>query len=277
MLMRLILIVLSFGLAILVTGQKNVTPITAVYKAPLGEHLEYKLHYGWFPFGEASVSLNSLPVNLEGEGMYFPKIAVSTEGIFSWFAGINDEFYGHIRKQDFKPVKTEKHERFKKGLYEQWNEFDYDSMIVDVRVYADYYDTPNVRRKVAITDDTYDIVGTYMYLRHRKWEDHVQGDSLMVKTFYEKKLYDLGLEFAGQESIKYQGVRMNARKYFVLFPLSDTFSKPHAVAVWIVERDGVNIPLKIEAQMKIGKVYCELDSYKIQNMDRMDLIIGSRD
>lgn len=238
---------------------------------PLDETLRFKLNYGWFSLGEAIVTIDDSLHYSEGEPFYKTSVIARTIGLFSWLAGIEDFFMGYISAKNYKPSYTEKRMRQRKENFDQWSAFDYENMKVYARSVDHLNDEQQKKWEVDLTENTYDILGTYLFLRSRNWSGYNVGDSILIKTFFETKLYDFGMEYAGEEVIKFEGNKIQTSKFYILFPVSKTFPKQKAVTVWVTRRNRMTIPLIIEAHMKIGKVVCELQSYSAAGKDRTGL------
>ncbi|MEQ8474437.1 MAG: DUF3108 domain-containing protein [Marinoscillum sp.] len=231
---------------------------------PLGERIEFKIYYGWFALGEASMSIVDTMPKKWNKSYYHTRVEARTVGLFSWLAGVDNLYWGYVSPDNYKTILSEKHLDEKDGKYDQWNVFDYDRMQTDVKVLDHSKPDEGIESfSVDLTQDTYDLHGTYMYLRSQLRRDFKKGDSLLVKTYWSKKLYDFGMEYAGEEKIKFNGGKVKTKKYYGLFPVSKTFPKERAVTVYVLEKAGMSIPLLIEAEMKIGKVRCELKEYTV--------------
>ncbi|WP_258101644.1 DUF3108 domain-containing protein [Marinoscillum pacificum] len=236
---------------------------------PLGEKITFKVQYGWFTLGEASMSLGDELVYKNGKAHYSSKIEAGTVGMFSWLAGIENNYQGIVAVDNYKVIESEKHLNERDGKYDQWNVFDYKAMKTYVKeINPDKKDIVKTY-EVDLTTNTYDIHGTYMYLRSQLGQKFKKGDSLMFKTYWHTKLYNFGMEYGGEEKIKFNGDKVKVKKYYGLFPISKTFPEERAVTVYILEKDGLGIPLLIEAQMRIGKVRCELKNYEIKGQTLM--------
>ena len=237
---------------------------------PLNETLKFKISYGWFSLGEALVSIKDSLHFDKSEAYYRTTVDAGTIGLFSWLAGIEDHYEGLVHTETYRASYNEKQVRHRKENFDQWNSFDYENM----KVYAktkDYLKKRDKSKVVDLTENTYDILGTYLFLRSRNWSGYRVGDSILIKTFYEDKLYDFGMEYGGEETIKFEGRRVKTSKFYILFPVSKTFPKEKAVTVWVTQRNQMTIPLQIEADMKIGKVWCELESYSVNGVDNSGL------
>lgn len=234
---------------------------------PLGEKIKFKIYYGWFALGEASMSLADSMIVQGDQTYYHSFIEAKTIGLFSWMAGLQNEYWGYVNTANYKTIVSEKHLDERKGKFDQWNTFDYERMQTDVKIMDYSKDQPKKEISVNLNDMTYDLHGTYLYLRSKLWSGFEKGDAIHLNTYWEDKLYDFGMEYGGIERIKHNGNKYNAHKFYALFPVSATFPKERAVTVWVIEKNGMSIPLAIEAELKIGKVRCELKEYTIQGRE----------
>lgn len=230
-----------------------------------GEKLSFELKYGWFTMGNAEITLDKALHPVGDNVFYRTDIRASTAGLMRLFDGIDDHFSGLVNVNDFKPITSEKHVRHKRGAWDQWNNFDYENMKVNVKGKKWGKDYPEFWT-VDLTQDTYDILGTYLYIRGIDWSQYHKGDSLMFKTFFEDKLYDFGVEHGGTEQLMFNGIEYTAQKLYGLFPLSRTFPKERSVTVWVINYDGINLPVHMEAQIRFGKVKIDLVSFSINDL-----------
>ncbi|WP_258105769.1 DUF3108 domain-containing protein [Marinoscillum sp. MHG1-6] len=223
-----------------------------------GEKLEYSINYGWFRLGEAEAMVIDHRENQGGISQYSIELKARTVGFLSFIKNVEARYSSYLDTRTYKPVYSESQLLEGRDTWDQDNFFDYEKMIVDVRVRRNRADKRFSQRDVPLKENTYDILGTYMYLRNIDWGQLDVGDSLMLSTLYQKKIYDFGVESAGYETVTFEGEDYKAYKLYVLFPISTTFPKEKAVIFWVINRDGVHLPVMIEANMRIGRVTCEL-------------------
>jgi hypothetical protein len=227
-----------------------------------GEKLEFSINYGWFKLGEA-VALHGERQNfMNGLDHYSVDVEAKTVGFLSFIKNVDAHFLSFLQKDSFKPTYSEKQVLEGKIRWDQTNYFNYDSMVADVSIHTNK-NRPHRHHLVDLNENTYDILGTYMYLRNIEWKRMEIGDSLMLSTQYEKRVYDFGIENGGFETIEWEGDEYKAYKLYVLFPVSGTFPEEKAVIFWVIEKDGIRLPVLIEANMRIGRVTCKLEKYSV--------------
>lgn len=198
-------------------------------------------------------STNSSPFFVEADGR--------TVGLLGIFANLEDEFYAKVDNESLKPIESRR--KIKDGRYwrNQHNKFYYADSSVHINI-IDFKDTTkNINRFVPIGDNTYDVLSSYLFLRSIDWSSKQLQDSVMIGTFYGKKTYDFGVEYAGREKLKFKGNKIMTHKLYVLFPNSTVFPEDKPVTVWVTA-DSNQLPLKISAKLGIGRATIELDEYE---------------
>lgn len=220
------------------------------------EELFYKIQFGWFTIGKGWVKLR----DTQDTGIYNVDAEGRTVGLLGIFANLEDQFSAQIDANTLKPRRALR--KIKDGRYwrNQRNEFNFDkpSVYVDIKDFRD--SSKNVSKEINISDSTFDILSSYLYLRSIDWSQKQLEDSVMIGTFYGKKIYSFGVEYAGTERIKFKSNKIMTHKLYVLFPNSTVFPEDKPVTVWITA-DENQLPLRIAARLGIGKASVELYEY----------------
>jgi hypothetical protein len=232
---------------------------TAKISFKLGERLEYKMKYGWFTLGKASIDIDNKLTTINNNSCYQMRINARTAGLANLGADIDDHYYSQISTKTLKTIYSEKHVKDGKSDWDQWNQFDYDSMSVAVKVLDHKREDPNRNWTVDLTDDTYGVLSTYLSFRDEDWDKHILGDSTIQNVFYEKKLYTFGVEYGGVQYIKINGRNIKTHKLYPILPNSEDFYNKRLVSFWITADDN-KYPILIHAKMKFGTVKVELIS-----------------
>lgn len=230
------------------------------YPFIIGEELTFKVKFGWFTVGKAQIKISKDSTNAT-EPSFHVNVEARTAGILGFFKHTVNQFDAVISQAELKTsVATQNFlDNQKRDI--QTNYFDYKKGKVRVEKIDYEKDKKHEPKFYGIDSTTYDILSTYLYLRNNYVNSIQPEDSVMVKLFFGNKPYDFGMEYAGVERIKTQLGEINAHKLYLLFPVSSAFPEPKAVIVWAT-MDENQLPLKIEAQLKFGRVFCDLTSYK---------------
>jgi hypothetical protein len=221
------------------------------------ERLKYKLKLGWFNIGSGDVSIKQ-DFYFQGESCYRVKAYAETMGLGSWLGSLDDTYISLINKDKMKPVFNEKHVVSSGSTWDQWSFFNYDSMSVDVKVMDHKREDPNRKWKVDLEKNTQDILGTFMFFKHHKWFNMSREDSVMLTTFYEDKLYTIGMQYMGQEIIEFNGRNVGVYRLHLLYPEHKNIKKERPIKIWI-SSDENQYPLLIETKLPfLGKGRVEL-------------------
>ncbi|WP_258104665.1 DUF3108 domain-containing protein [Marinoscillum sp. MHG1-6] len=230
----------------------------------LGEELEYKISYGgWFPLGTARATIDSTLSKKNGIKYFNANLRAKTAWYLSFVKNIDDLYSSQLRANDLKPIYSEVHTTKGGEKWDQINLFNYDSM--EVKIEGQTNNPEKQRYKewlLPLNDRTYDIMGSYLFFRDLDWDSFKKGDSVMISTLEDHKIWDFGIEFDGREEVKFEGEKYNAYRVIVLFPITRTFTEEKAVLFWVIEKDGVKLPIRIEANMRVGKMVCEITMFK---------------
>lgn len=226
----------------------------------LGERLEYKISYGWFSLGRATATIDSDFKQKNGVKYFSANLNAKTVGLLSFIKNIDDLYTSQLRASDLKPIYSEVHTTKGKEKWDQINLFNYDSMTVKV-IGTSLESTKTKTWNLKLNQQTYDIMGSYMFLRDLNWDKYEVGDSVMISTLEDHKIWDFGVEFGGYEDVEFQGKTYKAHKIIVLFPITRTFTEEKAVLFWVIVKDGIKLPIRIDANMRIGRVRCELTEF----------------
>jgi hypothetical protein len=116
----------------------------------------------------------------------------------------------------------------------------------------EYFQVPNNVR---------DIVGGLFYLRTFDFNGFSVGDTITMEAFFEDTVYDFEIRYMGTDEIRTRAGKFNALKLVPIMPDNKLFAGEDAVAVWFSD-DMNRIPLKVEANLIIGKASCELIKYE---------------
>ncbi len=229
------------------------------YPFNIGEELKFRVKYGWFTIGKATVTIPSETI-YEDIPSYKVNVVGQTAGMLGFFNNTVDVFDATISKSELKPFFASQNFQEGKKRDVQTNYFDYE--VGKVKVQKTNYEK-NITYEPKYYDldhEAYDMLSSYLFLRSIDFSSLRPADSVMIKVFFGKKHYDFGIEYGGSEYIKSSIGKVKAHKFYILFPVSSTFPEEKSVIVWTTTGDN-QLPLRIRAQLKFGKVICDLVDY----------------
>lgn len=242
-------------------GQVVVNDEPASYNFKKGEHLEFKLSYGWFTVGKASVDIDNQFHKYDNRQCYKVDAKGQTAGLLGVFTHVDDRWGAYITKENLKPLHA--YRDIEEGKFQRIEKtfFDHEQGKVEVVRYNPTKDERKPGKVFDISNDVYDLMSSYLFLRNTDYTRYAKGDTIFVNTFYEEKLYNFKLLYGGVELIDTEVGKLRAHKAHLLMEPNKVFPNEKGIIAWI-SADANHLPLRIEAEMFFGKAYCELTSYR---------------
>lgn len=234
---------------------------TASYNFKAGEHLEFKLSYGWFTVGSASLDIDSRYHTYQNEDCYKVDIKGTTSGLLGVFTHVDDRWGAYVSKDNLKPLYAYRDIEEGKYLREERTYFDHNQGKVEVLRYDPRKAERKPKRVYDIPKEVNDLMSSYLHLRNLDFRKYRKGDTVTVNTFYEDELYHFNLVFDGIEKLSSKVGELRAYKFYILIPPSEVFPNEEGIVAYI-SADANHLPLRIEAEMFFGTGYCELTSYR---------------
>ncbi|WP_420581528.1 DUF3108 domain-containing protein [Reichenbachiella sp.] len=221
------------------------------------ETLKYKLKLGWFSIGSGEVTIDN-DSYWRGFPCYKVGVYAETLGLGNWLGSLDDNYTSMIDKKTQKPIYNEKNVVSGDATWEQWTNYNYDSMTVDVKVLDYKREDPNRAWQVKLEENTQDVLGTFLYFKHFDWINLNIGDSVMLTTHYERKLYQVGVRYMGQHIIEFNERYVGTYKLHLLLPENDKLKKNRPVEIFI-SSDKNQYPILIQTKLPfLGKGRVEL-------------------
>lgn len=258
--LSMILLILLFSF-FNVSAQLVIDDEPAAYHFKKGEHLEFKLSYGWFTVGNAAVDIDNEFHTYKNRDCYKIEARGATSGLLGVFTHVDDKWGAYVTKDELKPLHA--YRDIEEGKFKRIENtyFDHESGKVEVKRYNPTKKERQPGKVFDIHDNVYDLMSSYLYLRNTDFSKFNKGDTIRIHTFYEEKLYDFKLLYGGIEMVETEIGEIRAHKTHLLMPPNKVFPNEKGIVAWI-SADANHLPLKIEAEMFFGKAYCELTSYR---------------
>ncbi|RED94354.1 uncharacterized protein DUF3108 [Marinoscillum furvescens DSM 4134] len=226
-----------------------------------GEHLEFKLSYGWFTVGKASLDIDNNYHPYQNTDCFKVDVKGSTAGLLGVFTHVDDRWGAYVRKDNLLPLHAYRDIEEGKYMRVERTYFDHEAGKVEVLRYDPRKEQRKPKRVYEIQGEVYDLMSSYLYLRNLNFSQYSKGDTIRVKTFYEDELYNFRLVYDGKETMDSKVGEISAHRLYFLIPPSDIFPNEKGIIAWI-SADPNHLPLRIEAEMFFGKAYCDLTSYR---------------
>jgi len=223
------------------------------------EALLYRLHYGFINAGEALIEVDPTLYMINGKVCYKTAVIGSTTGSFDLAMHVRDQWISYIDTATKIPQRSmrdivENSYRLKEMVL-----FDYPNSKVNV-IRESGKKLEKSTKEYAISSNVQDIVSGAYYLRTLDYSKMAVGTTISMKAFFEDKLYDFTVKYAGKERVETKHGYINAIKIQPVMPDNEMFDGGNSIRMWLSDDDN-KIPVKIEADMFVGKVEVELKSF----------------
>lgn len=247
--------------------EKVITRKSPDYPFQPGEKLFYKMNYSIFTVGKAEIRINPIIYRVSGRKYYRIDVNGRTAGAAELVSTVNDNWGALLDTVSLLPLQSWRN--IEEGRYRRRElvEYDHDHGEINVRV----VDNKTGRYKEAKTyefksPDMRDLLSGYLFLRVVDFNRFSIGDTLKVQGFFEDTFYNFRILYMGKEKIKTKLGYILAHKLVPVMPDNKIFAGENSITAWL-SADSLQIPLKIEARMFIGKAGCEITGYEDTKFD----------
>lgn len=221
-----------------------------------GEWLKFKLSYsGWVKAGYATLKVKD--TKYKDQSVYHVVGKGWTIGAIKWFFKVKDRYESYFDKTNGKPYK------FVRNIYEggytknRIVEFDYENNLAHINDIK-----KGTKTTESIKPDVQDMLSAYYYLReHYDTETIKVGEVVVLNIFFDNENFDFKLKFLGRETIKTNFGKVKCLKFRPYVMAGRVFHEEESVTLW-VSADKNKIPLKIQADLRVGSLRSDLEAFK---------------
>ncbi|TAE09296.1 MAG: DUF3108 domain-containing protein [Bacteroidetes bacterium] len=231
-----------------------------------GEHVEYLVHYGMLTAGTATVDVQQKKYTLNNRMCYRVDVVGKTSGFGGALVRVEDTWRTYIDTSAFVSHRFYRH--LEEGEYRREEVTDFSPLQNSaVMKYEDYSlkddaNKPHNKGKKTFKTPDYvqDMISGYYYLRTIDFSKYKEGDIITISGVLEDATYTLQIRYKGKEEVKTKFGRINAHRLVPIMPANQMFSGENSVRFWVSD-DKNRVPVRVEADMFIGKVVCEIRDY----------------
>jgi hypothetical protein len=231
----------------------NSKPSTKNTSYSAGEWLKFRIHYGIFDAGYATLKLKESEI--DGQKLYHAMGKGWTVGLADLFYNVEDYYESHFTKTQVKPIKfirrvDEGGFIIKRDMY-----FDHQNkkvLINDIKL--------NEKTEMSI-GDVQDLVSAFYHLRNYDLDTIKEGGEIQINLFFDKENYPFKLKFLKKEILKTKFGKIKTWKIRPLVQKGRVFEGQESLTVWISD-DENKIPLKIKASLAVGSLQVVLQEFK---------------
>jgi len=249
-----------------ITKTTFATPIETNSSFVPGEHLTYKVHYGWLDAGIVNMLVDKELHTINGSACYKIDVAGESKGLLHLFLKMKNHFGSYVETQQLIPQLF--YRDIHEGTYRKNERVNFDHIQKQVQV-EELNDngTEVINKEVFnIGDNVQDIVSTWYVFRNIDFSQVQVGEILHSPVFFDNVLYEkFQTKFLGRKKIKTKLGHINAIVVAPLVPFSSTgksiFAGEDAVELFLSD-DENRIPLKIKVKLLVGAIEIDIISYE---------------
>lgn len=220
-----------------------------------GEHLEYRVHYGFINAAEATVDVSNRLHQVNNRPCYRVDVNGRTTGAFDLVTRVRDTWQSYIDTSTILPQAFNMSQR--EGKYRKNQKVQFDHAAAKV-ISKDDEETQELKAP----SNLHDVISGYFYLRTLDFGRMREGDLVSVKAFYDNEFYDMRVKYLGREVVKTKFGSVNAFKISPMMPnKNDFFEDNDSIRIWVSD-DENRVPIKAEVDLALGSIEMDLKKYK---------------
>ena len=225
------------------------------YKA--GERLDYRVHYGLINAGEAKIEVGE-KLYLVNEKVCLKAICSGrSTGAFDLMMRIRDSWGSYIDTLSQSPQKGFRDIQEGKYKLKEATYFDLTNKAVTVDRETDKKSSAVFK----VPAEVQDIVSGLYYIRNVHYNNLSIGDTISINAFLENKIYNFKVKYLGRGIVDCKFGDIKCIKLSPIMEKNGLFEDGNSIRFWLSD-DKNKIPVRIEADMFVGKVAVDLKDYK---------------
>lgn len=250
LIMKNILLVLTFFIAF----HSSFAQKQEAFQA--GEWFKFEMSYSnWLKAGNATLEVQES--NYKGKSVYHIVGKGWTTGAIKWFFKVKDRYESYIDKKTGLPYKSIR--QIDEGGHTKDEETEFDH--INNKAYVN-----NKKKKIqsihTIEKNVQDMVSAFYYLRNNYNTNTIKdGDVVSLNMFFDEENYNFKLKYLGRETIDTKFGKVKTLKFRPYVMAGRVFKEEESLTLW-VSADDNKIPLKVKADLRVGSLQANLESYK---------------
>jgi hypothetical protein len=228
----------------------SITAQDLAYKP--GEHFKFKIHYGIFNAGYATLDLKT--GQFKGKNLYHAVGKGWTVGLSKFFMKINDNYESYFDTYN-RPYKYIR--KIDEGGYTMDKELHFDTQQHKVLVINKKKSTA---KNYATPKTIHDMISVFYYLRNYDTSNLKKGDEIEVNMFIDEQVYPFKLKFLGKNILDTKFGDINSLMFRPIVQSGRIFKEDESVTLWISD-DKNKMPLLIKAKLMVGSLKASLIEY----------------
>jgi hypothetical protein len=247
-----------FGLGIVAVLTLGFTTLEAYRRVPNasfgpGEHLEYRVHYGFVNAAEANVDVAPTIYKVNERPCYRINVEGRTVGAFSIVKRIRDTWRTYLDTAAILPQK----------FYVNQQEGDYrkeENITFNHEANTAKAEERSERELFKVPDNVHDVISGYYFLRTIDFNKLTVGQMITLPTFYDDSVYQTKIRYQGRDVIKTKFGKLNVLRLNPIMPNTGFFKGEEPIKIWVSD-DANKVPVKVEVELAVGSLDMDLKRY----------------
>ncbi|MBV6647836.1 MAG: DUF3108 domain-containing protein, partial [Cyclobacteriaceae bacterium] len=213
-----------------------------------GEKLEFKLNYGWFTVGKATMVTDDRLYRLDEKDCYKVKIRGRAAGLLNVFANVDDEWGALVDTDNLLPMMT--YRNIQEGKYELEEKvlYNQDSGKIAVDIYKPRKKERKPTEFYESDETVFDMISGLLFMRNYDFNGLQKNDTISLRAFFEDTFYDFRVIYEGQEYVKTKVGKLRSHRMTPIMPQNKIFPGEKPITVWFTA-DSNRLPVKVKADM----------------------------
>lgn len=231
------------------------------YPFKSGEIGTYDAIYEWgfieIRAGEVQFEIQTL---VEGsDSLFHFKSIGNSKSKYDWIYTVRDTFQSTVFTQQFIPKYYQR--KTSEGNYSVFNEiyFNHDQNIIYMELSNS--EKGSQSKTMAYKEGIYDLQTAVYYARVLNFENAFMGEEYKFNVIIDGVLYEIPIRYEGKEMIRLSDeISYNCYRISTQVIEGTIFKSNQTIKIWVSD-DGRQIPIKVEAPIKVGMIKAELTNY----------------
>ncbi|QHV97012.1 DUF3108 domain-containing protein [Spirosoma endbachense] len=215
-----------------------------------GEHLEYRVHYGFLNAAEAIVDVSPTVYKVNERPCYRVNVDGRTVGAFDLVTRIRDTWRSYIDTSAILPQKFYSNLQENNYRKEENITFNHEANTVkaEERTERDVFKVP---------DNVHDFISGYYFLRTFDFSRINNGQVIELPAFYDDTVYNMKVRYRGKDVIKTKFGKINVLKLNPVLPQNKLFKDEESIRIFVSD-DANKVPVKVEVDLWVGSMVMDL-------------------
>lgn len=216
----------------------------------LGEHLEYRVHYGFLNAAEATVDVSPTLYKVNDRPCYRVNVDGRTVGAFDLVTRIRDTWRSYIDTSAILPQKF--YSNIQENSYRKEENITFNHTTNTAKA-----EERTERDTFKVPDNVHDFISGYFFLRTIEFNRLGDGQVIEVPAFYDDTVYNMKVRYRGKTSIKTKNGKINVIRLNPVLPQNKLFKEEESIRIFVSD-DANKVPVKVEIDLFVGSMVMDL-------------------